>query len=87
MRALILMGALALAGCQTHDTGAVAARMEAQDHGACKGRSDYSQCRTNLFAYRRQAVIEERLRQDRGHAIADSIAAAGRAMQSIDNNP
>ena len=87
MRVWVLIGALALAGCQTQDTGAVAARMEMQDDAACKGRPDYQQCRKNLFAYRQQAVIEEQQRQARVNAVADGLAAAGRAMQSIDNTP
>jgi hypothetical protein len=52
--ALMLFGALALAGCQTEDAGVRAAKMEMQDDAACKGRPDYTQCRKNLFAYRQQ---------------------------------
>jgi hypothetical protein len=88
MRAmLVLFGALALAGCQTEDTGARAAKMEMQDDATCKGRPDYQQCRKNLFAYRQQAVIEEQQRQARVSAVADGLAAAGRSLQSIDNPP
>ncbi len=76
--------ALILAGCNTaEDTGAVAARMEAQDDAACKGRQDYTQCRRNLMAYRQQAIIERQEKQARLDAAADSLAAAARAMQSI----
>jgi hypothetical protein len=88
MRAvLVLFGALALGGCQTEDAGVRAAKMEMQDDAACKGRPDYQQCRKNLFAYRQQVVIEDEQRRARVAAVADGLAAAGRAMQSIDNPP
>jgi hypothetical protein len=87
MRVACVLIALTLAGCQTQDTGAVAAKMEMQDDAACKGRPDYQQCRRNLFAYRQQAVVEENQRQARVNAAADGLAAAGRALQSIDNPP
>jgi hypothetical protein len=61
--------------------------MEMQDDAACKGRPDYQQCRKNLFAYRQQALIEEQQRKARSDAVADSLIAAGRALQSIDTPP
>ena len=88
-RAIVLLaGLVVLSGCQgSEDTGARAARMEMQDDAACKGRPDYQQCRKNLFAYRQQALVEEQQRQARINAAAEGLAAAGRAMQSIDNPP
>ena len=82
--AVLLVAAVVLAGCQgSEDTGARAARMEMQDDAACKGRPDYQQCRKNLFAYRQQALIEEQQRKARSDAVADSLIAAGRALQSM----
>jgi hypothetical protein len=84
---LIMFGALALAGCQTEDTGVRAAKMEMQDDAACKGRPDYTQCWKNLFAYRQQAVIEENQRQARMDRVADGLAEAGRSLQNINPPP
>jgi hypothetical protein len=85
---VLLAVMIILTGCQgSEDTGARAARMEMQDDAACKGRPDYQQCRKNLFAYRQQALIEDQQQQARVQAAADGLAAAGRAMQSIDNPP
>jgi hypothetical protein len=58
--------------------------MEMQDDAACKGRQDYQQCRKNLMAYRQQAAIQDAQQAARVQAAADGLAAAGRAMQSID---
>jgi hypothetical protein len=85
---VVICALLALTGCNTReDTGVVAARMEAQDDAACKGRQDYNQCRSNLMGYRQQALAEQRQRQARSDAAADSLIAAGQAMQSIGNPP
>ena len=65
----------------------MAAKMEAQDDAACRGRQDYAQCRRNLTAYRQQALAEKQQDQARAQAVADGVAAAGRAMQSIDQPP
>jgi hypothetical protein len=82
---IMLIATLALAGCVgSEDTGAVAVRMEQQDDATCKGRKDYQQCRQNLLGYRRQALAEDQARQAKVNAAADGLAAAGRAMQSID---
>ena len=85
---------LLVAACNTtEDTGAMAARMEQQDDTACerqaagKGTAAYQQCRKNLFAYRQQALVEQQQAQARREAVADGLAAAGRAMQSIDPQP
>lgn len=84
----VICALLALAGCTTsEDTGAVAARMEAQDDASCKGRQDYQQCRRNLQGYRQQALAEQREKRARSEAAGDALIAAGRSMQSIDPGP
>jgi hypothetical protein len=92
--AVLLAGPVVLTGCMgREDAGVVAARMEAQDDASChnlsqgKGADAYAQCRKNLLYYRQQAQVEEAQRQARINAAADGLAAAGRAMQSIDNPP
>jgi len=85
--ALILFGALALAGCQTEDAGVRAAKMEMQDDAACKGRPDYTQCRKNLFSYRQQVSIEDQQRRQRLIAAANGFQAAAQSMQSISPPP
>lgn len=94
MRGLGIVLALMLAGCMAQeDAGVRAAKMEAQDDASCKqlstgkGADAYTQCRKNLLYYRQQAMVEEQQRQARNDAAADSLAAAGRAMQSIGNPP
>jgi len=94
MRALLILPVLLLAGCMTQeDAGVRAAKMEAQDDASCrqlsegKGADAYTQCRKNLLYYRQQAQIEEQQRQARADAAAAHLAAAGRALQSIDNQP
>ena len=63
-----------------------AAKMEMQDDATCKGRPDYNQCRSNLIMYRQQALAEEQQNAAKAAALADGLAAAGRAMQAI-NRP
>lgn len=89
MRPTYLLLALALAGCQTEDAGVAAARMEQQDDAACvklsagKGAGAYQQCRRNLIGYRQQATAEQQAAAARRDAAADSLAAAGRAMEGL----
>lgn len=76
---------LLIGGCQTaQDAGEMAAKMEAQDDAACKGRQDYQQCRRNLMMHRQQAVVQEQARRDE---VADALLAASRSMQSLGNQP
>jgi hypothetical protein len=91
---ILLCGLVVLTGCVgSEDSGVRAARMEQQDDASCrqlsvgKGAQAYQQCRQNLFSYRQQALIEDQQRQAKLQAAADGLAAAGRAMQSIDNPP
>ena len=86
--------ALTLGGCVTHeDAGVAAARMERQDDATCqqqttgKGTETYQDCRRSLMAYRQQTLVQQQQEQARRDAVADSLAAAGRAMQSIDQPP
>ena len=83
MKWAVLGISLALAGCmQTQDPGVQAARMEAQDHATCQGRSDYQQCRQNLMGYRQQALAEEGMKQQRRRDVGAAFQAAGAAMQA-----
>jgi hypothetical protein len=74
-----------LTGCITEDSGAVAARMEAQDDTSCrqlavgKGDAGYAQCRQNLMAYRQQAQIE---REQRSHNLEKGLQGAAAALQA-----
>jgi hypothetical protein len=45
-----------------------------------------NQCRSNLIMYRQQALAEEQQNAAKAAALADGLAAAGRAMQAI-NRP
>jgi hypothetical protein len=67
--------------------------MERQDDATCqqqasgKGAETYQECRRSLMAYRQQALVQDQQRQARADAAANSLIAAGQALQNINPPP